>query len=245
MTLHFILPARKIALVLLSIMVGITVVGMADLLYRYQGNPSARFLELTQVFVIGDEMSIQNWYSTCLLLMCSVLLALIATIRRVTDGHYYWHWAGLSILYLGLSIEEVTDLHGQLTPTLRQAFRASGPFFFAWVIPAAVFVLILAVIYLRFLIALPTATRVLFVTAGIIIVSGAIGLEMIGAYLVSSSSPNPSDKMTLPVALESLVEETLETSSTLLFMYALLAYIGDHIKEVRIKISSRTSGSSR
>ena len=74
------------------------------------------------------------------LLLCSLVLYYIASMRRQRDGGYAWHWLGLSIIFCGLSMDEAVGLHEMAIDPMRELFGASGIFLYAWVIPALVFV---------------------------------------------------------------------------------------------------------
>ena len=55
-----------------------------------------------------------------------------------------------------------------------------GPLFYSWVIPGAALVALLGIALLRFLRSLPRTTRRRLWAAGVLFLSGAIGLEMVG-----------------------------------------------------------------
>jgi hypothetical protein len=91
-----------------------------------------------------------------------------------------------------------------------------------WVIPGSIFVITVLFTYLKFLNHLPNKTKLLFLTAGTIYVGGAVGLELIGNYLVGDSGIH-----TFLSQMVVSVEECFEMSGIAIFIYALLSYLQD------------------
>jgi hypothetical protein len=110
-------------------------------------------------------------------------------------------------------------LHEQIISPLRGLLGTGGFFYYAWIIPAIVFLILFLIVYTKFLISLPTHIRIKFITAGLIYVIGAVGLEAIGGKIFTSYGAN-----TLFYSLLTTVEEVLEIIGILLFIYVLLQY---------------------
>src|SRR5690606_19893923 len=101
----------------------------------------------------------------------------------------------------------------------RRTFNLSGYFYYAWIVPYGIAVVLLFALLLPFLKKLRKRTRVLFLLSGTIFISGAIGFEMLGGNVIQSQGPG---------ALFSFFytcEELLEMLGSSLFIYALLDYI--------------------
>ena len=79
---------------------------------------------------------------------------------------------------------------------------------------------------------LPKRTRVLFVSAGLIFLAGAIGVEMLGGRHAELYSYD------LTTVLFQTAEETLNTG-IFVFIYALRAYITSELSDVRLVAPSR------
>lgn len=75
---------------------------------------------------------------------------------------------------------------------------------------------------------LPARTAFLFVVSGAVYVGGAIGFELIGGYYAKANGVE-----NLTYSMISTVEESLEMSGVIVFIYALLKYIADNYQEVR------------
>ena len=111
--------------------------------------------EIVGFFSLSYEQNLPTWFSTCMLFACAVLLALIATGARRGEDPFARHWTVLAITFLFLSVDEFVSLHENLSGW----FDTGGVLYFGWVIPAAVFVTLFGLSYLRFLGQLPRSLR--------------------------------------------------------------------------------------
>ena len=133
------------------------------------------------------------------------------------------------MIFVYVSLDEAGRLHELAIEPLREHLGASGLFYWAWVIPAMFVIPVLAVAYLRFLIALPRPTRRLFVLAATLFLTGALGLEMLGGPWVETHGLHS------PVYVVFwTMEETLEMSAVAIFTYALLRYMETHAGAVQL-----------
>jgi hypothetical protein len=177
---------------------------------------------LFRLFNLDGESNVPEWYSSCLLLTCSGLLAAIGSAYR--GKKFARHWTILSLAFLYLPIDEAARIHEMSTKQLRQMFHFTGFLYYGWVIPASVLVLIFGLSYLKFLAALPGSTRLTFILAFIIYVVGALGLESIGGFIASSSGDQ-----SVAYRLCYTVEETMEMLGLIIFIRGLLQYIAEHL----------------
>jgi hypothetical protein len=185
---------------------------------------------LAEKFDLDGEQNIQAWFQTALLLLCSILLWLIASAKRLVAESYLRHWQLLALIFLGLSLDEAASLHEMTVEPLRAALHTTGFLYFAWVILGATFVLLFGLAYLRFLFHLPARYRVLFLISGALFVSGAVGMEMVdGNYFVTHGRD-------LTYAMLTVGEEALEISGLLSFIYALLGYLSEQWSVVSISL---------
>lgn len=169
---------------------------------------------LVPMFSLSYEQNIPTWYASALLFACALLLALAA---RASAGAEVKRWWLLAAGFLYISVDETAEIHEQASAW----FSFSGVLTFGWVIPAAAVVLALFVYYLRFLAALPRRTRLRFIVAGTLYVTGALLFELpLGAWTSRYGTDN------LGYALIDWVEETLELAGLCLFILALLDHLG-------------------
>lgn len=214
------LSPRRTLRFLIFVIVGLNLASIVGQLTTYflPDYLSRDFLAL--LFYVDAEQNIPSFYSMCTLLFCSVLLATIAYAKKVAGSRYVPYWGALSIIFLGLSLDEAFSFHEQLIDPLRSALNTSGIFHFAWVIPGSIFVLLCLLAFWGFLCVLPKKTRHLFLIAGAIYVAGSLGMEMINGYYASLFG-----KWNIVYAIITTLEECFEMLGIAVFIYALLSYM--------------------
>jgi hypothetical protein len=169
------------------------------------------------IFSLSYEQNVPTWYSSSLLLVCSLLLAITAAGARKTRQGFVSHWAGLAAAFLYISLDEFVQLHEGAGGGL----KLNGVLYFSWVVPASIVVAFLGVIYLRFLAHLPRITRVRFIVAGTLYVAGALGMELpLGYWTERAGTDN------VVYAAIDFVEESMEMLGMNLFLLALVDYLG-------------------
>ena len=131
------------------------------------------------------------------------------------------HWFGLAAIFVVLSLDEMASLHERAGSRLRDAYDLTGYLSFSWVIPGAVFVLLVALAYVPFLLRLPRGTAALMVLAGAVFVAGAIGIEILGAGHDAALGRDAGFRYLV------VIEETLELAGQALFAWALLRHLGN------------------
>ena len=226
---HATISPRRIAkqlglIAALLIMINI-VAGVAHVL---GGN---RYYVLARLFILDAENNIPTYFSTLLLLAAGLLLATIAANRTQEASHYSRHWRALSVIFVILAFDEAVSLHEMLNFPIRQLLGVNGLLFFGFAVVAIPMVVVLAIIYAKFLIQLPSQTRLIFVLAAVLYLGGQIGVEMLGgAYFESNGST------TAAYLLITTVEESLEMSGIILFIYGLLIYTARNLGEIRLSL---------
>ena len=238
--MQFIVRPARIAAFLAAVVGLLTLANVVLLLLKHRWGHDTVF-GLVRLFDVNEEANVPSFYSACGLLLCACLLGLIA--RHTWDQRDRWrrHWAGLSLIFLFLATDEAAQIHEMLDPLLRKLLHASGPLFFAWVIPYSVLMLIFAVTYFRFWWALPARIRWLLGVAGVVYVFGAMGLEFVGSALVSSHGGDAGGIQDWRHAISYSFEEFFEMAGVVIAVYALLC----HFEEQRITLSARVSSDPR
>ena len=175
------------------------------------------WVQFEKMFDLDREFAFPTWYSIILLATASLLLAFIAW-RAHAGGDRRWrYWLALSVIFTAFSIDEQVLGHESAGDILGDALGTGGIFFYAWVIPASVLVLIAGAIYLPFLMSLRRSTRMRFIVAGACYIGGALIMEMVtGAVADSRGVDGLSYKMATSA------EEILELVGISLFIIALL-----------------------
>jgi hypothetical protein len=185
-------------------------------------------------FDLDGEINVPTWFSSTLLFLAGLLLLYIAAASRRERDRWARHWFVLGWIFLLLSADETSGLHGLLSGPLRGAFQLSGAFYHAWVLPVGAGVAVLGVAYLRFLRSLPASTRRLMIVSGIVYVVGAIGFELPEGMYRTAFGAN----VTVVYGFLTVFEETFEMIGIVLFIYTLMDFVERRWGGVRISLTS-------
>ena len=175
--------------------------------------------ELCKRFYLDFENNVPAWFSTLGLFVASCLFGLVAYVQRARKDAGL-HWLGLSLLFVALAVDEATYTHEILIVALRNHLNLGGIFYFAWVVPGAIFVLLVAMVYLPFIVRLLPAVRNGLLLAGAFYVGGALGVELLGGYFAESQG---FDAASYIVAMT--CEESLEMLGIATLIFVLLRYL--------------------
>jgi hypothetical protein len=193
-----------------------------------------------RLFDLDQEMNVPTVYSALAIAVCAALLAVIARSQRLhRSARHGRPWLLLSLIFVGLALDELLSFHEELLGRIDlggfSRFTA-----FSWVVVGAGFVVILAVAFSRFLIALPATTRRLFLQAGVLFVGGSLGMEVLGGHY---GGPGRQDSLAYLIVAH--VEEVLEMAGIVVFLYALLAYLRRETPVVVVRLHIQDEGSPR
>ncbi|MCA9873719.1 MAG: hypothetical protein KC441_08690 [Anaerolineales bacterium] len=177
-------------------------------------------VSLLNLFSVNAEETIPTWYATLLLFVAAMLLAFITLVKSRNKEPYARYWLGLTAIFLYLSMDEGAVIHEIFSDALQARFDTSGYLTFAWVLLFVPLVIIIALLYLRFLFHLPPPTRNLFIIAGLVYVGGAVVVEM-----VSANRWYVDGGVTFPYLTIATVEELMEMLGVVVFIFALLSYL--------------------
>jgi hypothetical protein len=173
-----------------------------------------------KAFNLDVERNIPTLYSCLALLFSSLLLGAIAYAKNLDSDRYKNHWKILSFIFLYLSLDEAGQLHEKLINPMRSLLNATGFLYFTWIVPIGFLVAIFLLSYSKFLLHLPVSTKKLFVAAAALYLGGAIGVEMLGGYLASTTGQE-----NVSYVIGTTLEELLEMLGIVVFIHALISYI--------------------
>lgn len=168
---------------------------------------------------VDTEMNIPTLYSSFAMFVASSLLALVGYMHRVRKESSF-PWFGLAFIFIFLSIDESSEFHEMLVGPVRETLHTSGVFYFAWVIPYGILAIVLGIAYFRFLLNLPRNILGLYVLSGVVFLSGALGLELLGGVIAQKSGTD-----SFIYAMSYTCEETLEMLGIALLIYTTSRYI--------------------
>jgi hypothetical protein len=188
---------------------------------------------LIPLFDFNTEKNIPTLFSSIMMIVCSALLYLIAMNNKNTNSSFI-PWLGLSLIFLFLSIDEISSIHEKFTSPSRESFETSGFLYYAWVIPYGVALIVFILSYTKFLLGLPKNIMLLFLLSGITFVTGAVGFEMLGG--------NQADNVGTKNLLYSIFytcEEFLEMFGIAVFLYTLLTHIVNQSESLTIIVACK------
>lgn len=238
-TLDITLQPKKVALAFFWVVMALTLIH-SIVLFLYFYLQDEEVFGLVYIFDFDIEGNVPTLYSAVALLFCAALLAIIARSNQKKDGRWRNYWLGLAVVFLFLAVDEGVGLHEYLSDIFEKFMEAEGLLYFLWVVPYGVATAIAGLIYLRFVLNLPKPTRALFVTAGAIFLTGAVGIEMLSAREVDQHSV-----YTITYCLLYTVEELFEMLGIVLFIYALLSYIAQESGRLSIIVESASRATSK
>ncbi len=180
----------------------------------------------TGLFNLDVEKNVPSVYSALLLASSGFLLILIATRTRKLKKRFAAHWLFLGIVFIFLAADEFFAIHEALVEPIRESLNTSGLLYFAWIIPYAIFIVILFLAYLKFLKSLPKDIFVKFITSGSLYIFGGIIIESFGGRYIESRSWQKDDVWFAMITFE----EMLEIVGISLFLYTLLIYVQKHLE---------------
>lgn len=220
------IPPKKVSVILCIIVLFLTIASVTGQYYKMFVGADPFILKIVDKLDLDLESNnLPTWYQSSTLLLCSFLLLIIALIRREVKDKYSRFWGMMALGFLYLSMDEAVAIHEQITVPLRHALDAHGIFFFSWVIPIIILIPIALAISFKFLKDLPSWLFIMFVVAGVIYLSGALGMEMIGASYYEKNIEPFGNTINFTYCLLTTFEEVLEMSGMIVFIYALTTYL--------------------
>lgn len=182
------------------------------------------FGELYRIFSLDSERSIGTLYAVLQLAACATGALLTGWLLRRRRLPWSTHWTAMGVL-LGIAmLDEKVSLHELGGDELADTLDTTGPLYFAWVAPATVVVLVLGIVFLRFVLALPATIRTLAIAAAAVYVTGALGFESLGGWVIDTEGGSD----TRSYVLLYVIEETLELVGVALLGYAIARFLQEH-----------------
>ncbi len=166
-----------------------------------------------QLFDVGHESNIPTYFSV-LLFFCLAIMSWIISLFENIDKKTSNLWKFAIPVFLFLGADELASIHEQLTYPTQRLLTTTGLLEFAWVIPYALLILVLAYYYIPLILKLRFRNLILL-GAGVFVV-GALGFEMLSAYYYASF-----DVGHVGFIIASSIEEIFEISGLLILVFAL------------------------
>src|SRR5215213_2138609 len=136
-----VVSTKRITLALIVVVLFLTLASLGqhflDYLWSREGWANEGLIAIPLRFNVGEEANVPTWYSSVTLLVCSLLLAVIAAVKKAQGDRYALHWIFLSVIFLVMSVDEVAMIHESLGETVATVlglvgYSPSGLLYAAW-----------------------------------------------------------------------------------------------------------------
>lgn len=177
-----------------------------------------QFYELSNRFDFDDEASVPTWFSQFLYLLIAMGAGLAAYLE--TNRTRRRIWTLIAVVSLIFSIDEIGALHEFVLQTLHVIFfadAAPGAFSNAWLLVLPLIVIAAGLFIGSMVRHFPRRTLLLFTSAVVIFLIGAVGVDMVTSVLERESFANQGILVG--------IEEMLELLSLVVIVYAVADYL--------------------
>lgn len=178
-----------------------------------------RLYGVTYLLRLDDEGNLPSLYQALSLALSAFLMVLIGKSEHGRGSALAPYWRQLAGVFVVLALDEWLSLHELIIEPIHKGMGTSGPFLFAWVIPALVALPVFGAYFFRFFLRLPRSVQNRMLLAGAVYLFGTLGMEMIsGVYATSHGVINWT------FAWLTDIEELIEMLGATLWLQALLLY---------------------
>ena len=210
-------PISEAIICLWMIVPVIMVLALLSTLYGQQFAPRSIPYRLHTMFRFDGEANLYAWISSTFLAATALLAYFEHKRHKHLGTGQATGWAVLAGGFLYLSADEAAMLHEKFEAPMDHLFNFTGFLGLAWVLVAATALIIVAVVLRPFLMRLAARQRLSYLLAGLLFVSGALGLEMVGAGAQSLYGENSAQ---FKAAM--MLEEVFELLGVSIFLTLLL-----------------------
>lgn len=185
--------------------------------YIFEGFEHGLVRLLFSLFFLDGEGNLPAIFSTWLFLLNAVIF-LITWKAAGLAGEGQKIWLLLSSVFVFLALDESISIHERLINPFREALDATGIFYYTWIIPYGIGVVLLAIIAAPVFWRMQKRIRFWFGLSAAVYLFATIGLEMIsGKYLVMMN-----EQKDIVWILMITLEESLEMAGLIVLVYAQL-----------------------
>ena len=185
--------------------------------YIFEGFEHGLVRLLFSLFFLDGEGNVPAIFSTCLFLINAVIFLIVWKAAGFA-GDSPKIWLFLSCIFVFLSLDESISIHERLINPLRQVLDATGIFYYTWIIPYGIGVVLLSIFMIPVFLRMQKRLRFWFGLSAAIYLFATIGLEMIsGKYLVMMN-----EQKDIVWILMVTLEESLEMVGLIILVHAQL-----------------------
>ena len=227
---------RRVTVWLMVIAVVLTLLSLSFQLNYDSCNTFTLCARIARLVDLNGEANLPVWFSSTCWLLAAATSLFISSLRDPKTKQWRRHWQGLAMLFAFLSFDETAMFHESFGGYFGAFFGAGDIFYYSWILFGLLLLAAIGVVYLRFLLSLPGATRMLLLFAGAIFATGAVGIEMVGG---AAEAGDLGFIFGRRWAYLIAMEELFEMVGVTLTIYALLSYAQRFETSFIVKISNR------
>lgn len=180
---------------------------------------------LFELFDLNGENNVPTWF-TALVWAMAAGLAMVASRREFsTDVVMRWSWLLLGGVFLLLSLDEVGSLHERLLglagENIQHALGLADSFYYSWAPMGMLAVILVAGLFVPFLLRIPRGVAARLILAGGVFLSGSLAIETIGSSYEAGWIAS-TEMFRISWHRLIFVEEVLEMIGAILAVHALL-----------------------
>lgn len=197
--------------------------GLVMIVAHALGYPVAK--GLVPLFHVDFEKNVPTFMAFLLLVSCALASAGLSALETRRPRHRR-AWGLIALLLLLVAADEVFGIHEQIGEFMIDSLHISGLPLFAWVVPYSTAVILLAAFFMVWFLELDNKLRLSLFCAGLLFLSGAVGLELIASSYYENLPPDREVYRTLTGDLLATMEEALEFSGAAVFLHATIRNLG-------------------
>lgn len=172
-----------------------------------------------RIINLDAESTAISWYASAVLGFAAVLLWTAGRLSSHLPVRARYGWYVLALAFVLLSLDEVAQVHETMNAVGRHLGVSTDLVLFRWVLVAIPAIFVLGAVLIPFLWHLERRTLVSFILSGVVFVSGAVGMEIVGGSILQDEGAGRS-YMTAVV-----VEEGMEILGATMFVGSILAHL--------------------
>lgn len=193
----------------------------ASLSYSIMSEPS-------RVFNIDQEANIPTWFTGGIALYLAMTTSMIASVVKSQGKNHSWGWRGISLMGIYISLDELSGIHELAINPIRENWDVGPWLYQSWIIPAMALAVLISIIYSRFVWKLPMYSKFYLLLGGLIYLTGAIGVESIGGFVLNTQGLND-----WYVQLAH-IEEFMEMMGLIVILYSVVEYARRELKSMTV-----------